>query len=445
MQRSVRFVLLPLVLVLILSSVVAAAGKPAAPSSPAVKQRATPQQQAIIIDHTCTDLGQIPPYWIEQAKDLLRIFYAHTSHGSQLDTGMHVLMQDLANGGLYNFLDDGTVQPGYLSLDDHGDDMGDLGNPNFTAWEAQTRSYLDDPAHADRNVTMWSWCGEASWASEADIDTYLSLMTGLENDYPNVRFIYMTGHLDGTGVGGQLDVNNDHIRTYVAATGKVLFDFADIESYNPDGEEFLSRYATDLCEYDSDGDGIPTGDANWAVEWCDAHPGDSRCTSCECAHSQSLNCNMKARAVWWMLARLAGWPGPGVAGPDLSPSGKEASTVAATAGDTVDYTIRLVNDGDPFTGTVALTDTIPVGLEYISGTLQATAGMVDDSSAPTLLWSGDLVSGPVTITYAVTVTAVGPQALANTARIVLAGYDPLERSAVVQVDPVQVYLPVVWR
>jgi len=41
----------------------------------------------IIIDHTTTDISKIPPYWIEQAKALLRASYGHTSHGSQLVTG----------------------------------------------------------------------------------------------------------------------------------------------------------------------------------------------------------------------------------------------------------------------------------------------------------------------------------------------------------------------
>jgi len=29
----------------------------------------------------------------------------------------------------------------------------------------------------------------------------------------------------------------------------------------------------------------------------------------ECAHSQALNCVLKGRAFWWMMARLAGWNG----------------------------------------------------------------------------------------------------------------------------------------
>jgi len=43
--------------------------------------------QAIIIDHTCTDQNRIPDYWLEQAKKLT-LHYAHTSHGSQINSGI---------------------------------------------------------------------------------------------------------------------------------------------------------------------------------------------------------------------------------------------------------------------------------------------------------------------------------------------------------------------
>jgi len=43
--------------------------------------------QAIIIDHTTTDISKIPDYWIEQAKKVA-VHYAHTSHGSQVLSGL---------------------------------------------------------------------------------------------------------------------------------------------------------------------------------------------------------------------------------------------------------------------------------------------------------------------------------------------------------------------
>ena len=43
---------------------------------------------ALIIDHRHTDLNRIPDVWITQAKNTLHIAYQHTSHGSQIVTGM---------------------------------------------------------------------------------------------------------------------------------------------------------------------------------------------------------------------------------------------------------------------------------------------------------------------------------------------------------------------
>ena len=54
--------------------------------------------------------------------------------------------------------------------------------------------------------------------------------------------------------------------------------------------------------------GVDGVEHNWAVEWCAEHPGE--CSSTSCAHSRSLNCDMKGRAFWWLMARIAGWPGP---------------------------------------------------------------------------------------------------------------------------------------
>jgi len=253
------------------------------------------QTGPIIIDHTCTDINLVPNYWINKAKSEFRIAYGHTSHGSQIVSGMKVLM---AQSDLYSFNHNGTNAA--LSLHDY-DPSGDLGNPDRTTWAQRTRDLLDTPG-CDRNMIMWSWCGQAN-TSEENIDLYLSLMNQLEEDYPNVTFVYMTGHLNGTGEEGNLNIRNNQIREFCKQNNKTLFDFADIESYDPDGNYFLDKNADDGCNYDSDGNG--SLDANWADEWCAAHPGE--CPSCSCAHSKPLNCYMKGKAFWWMMARLAGW------------------------------------------------------------------------------------------------------------------------------------------
>jgi hypothetical protein len=242
----------------------------------------------------------MPSSAIEAAKARLHIAYGHTSHGSQLVYGMSGLAT--WKGSLYAFNSGGT--DGALDLRDMPfSGASDLGNPDRTAWATATRNYL--AANPQINVVLWSWCGQVSTATEADIEAYLSLMNTLEQDFPQVTFVYMTGHLDGTGLTGNLHLRNEQIREYCRNNRKVLFDFADIESYNPDAAFFLDRGANDNCDYDSDVNG--SLDANWAVEWQDAHPNDW--FNCSAAHSQPLNGNLKAYAAWWLWCRLGGWSG----------------------------------------------------------------------------------------------------------------------------------------
>ncbi len=144
----------------------------------------------------------------------------------------------------------------------------------------------------------------------------------------------------------------------------------------------------------------------------------------------------------------------GEAAPDLGPSTKTASVTGPSRGDTVTYTIVVRNLSGPMTHTVALTDVVPPGLSYVSGTLGASSGTWDDALAPTLTWTGVLTPAPViTVTYVTsvpyvisgTVAITLPQAIANTAIIAVPGYEPVVRTATIIVDPYEIYLPLVQK
>jgi hypothetical protein len=154
---------------------------------------------------------------------------------------------------------------------------------------------------------MWSWCGQVGNANSDQVDLYLELMSELEKEFPNVKFIYMTGHLNGTGLRGNLHKRNNQIRAFCRKKGKILFDFADIESYDPDGKiNFNKFYARDNCDYRKDGK-----NGNWAREWIEKNPAHGLAVPARAAHTQPLNAALKARAFWYMMARLAGWNPPG--------------------------------------------------------------------------------------------------------------------------------------
>lgn len=250
-----------------------------------------PQTQApmrtgkIYVGHRDINAYNVPAASITKAKQMFKVFYGHTSHGSQIISGMSAM-----NSNPYTFNSSGSG--GALKL---VETSGDLGHNGDLAWAQTTRNFLS--SNPDINVVMWSWCGGCSDNTPNGVNAYVNEMSKLERQYPNVKFIYMTGHLDGSGVEGNLNRVNQQIRDYCARNNKILYDFADIESYDPSGKEFLSRYATDGCDYRG---------GNWAREWVSRNPNSIYRLPSEAAHTHPLNGAMKGNAFWVLLSKMAG-------------------------------------------------------------------------------------------------------------------------------------------
>jgi uncharacterized repeat protein (TIGR01451 family) len=132
--------------------------------------------------------------------------------------------------------------------------------------------------------------------------------------------------------------------------------------------------------------------------------------------------------------------------PNLTASSKRTSDPTADPLEVVTYTLLISNSGALTDITARLTDTLPAGLAYVPGSLEASHGTVDDGGAPTLTWQGTLsISRRITLTYLVTVTGQATGSLVNEATLEGDPAGPLTLRASIIVDAYEVYFPLILR
>ena len=183
---------------------------------------------------------------------------------------------------------------------------------------------MDDPANFEINVVMWSWC---NIAGHHVAQNYLPGMNSLIAEYSTggtkigtgegqrqnpVVFIFMTGHANvGDNVGDGKPKNQaELIINYCLENKQFCLDY-----YNIDTHDMKDNYWEDTGD---DGNSSAYG-GNFYVDWQNSHqlgvdwyenkksPGGEVIFGAH--NSQHITANRKAFAMWWILARIAGWDG----------------------------------------------------------------------------------------------------------------------------------------
>lgn len=162
--------------------------------------------------------------------------------------------------------------------------------------------------------------GDMRWGLDSDdqtltgnvvsMDTYLEAVESYiqfceDNSYPT-QWIFTTGPVDrddqaGTENGFQREIKHDYIRDYVAQDpSRILFDFADILCWNNSGEQNITEW-NDMGTIRSHAHIHPDNMMDYNASWNPVpHEEDGD-------HIGEVGSVRLAKALWWLLARMAGW------------------------------------------------------------------------------------------------------------------------------------------
>jgi hypothetical protein len=277
-----------------------------------------------------TVLRSIPDEYINAVRNNLHIAYQHTSHGTHVSYGMFGLPGYKAGDETRFAITNNDPQPGKLDFRDYalesyaesGTDAADLSRDE-TAFIQATRNYLDDADNSEINVVMWSWCDISGHDVEGN---YIPGMQTLINEYGEggskigsgkgqranpVTFVFMTGHAnrDNNAGAGKPKNQAELIIDYCRENKFYCLDYYGIDTHDMDGNYWE----------DAGDDGNSSTGGNFYADWQNSHSSGSGyfgnrsspggAVTFGAHNTQHITANRKAYAMWYILARIAGWDG----------------------------------------------------------------------------------------------------------------------------------------
>ena len=265
-----------------------------------------------IIDHTTLPLyDQIPANYLDLA-ERIRFTFMDRSVGANINDGLTCLAAsswaDSASICRRDYIDSSlTTWKTFTSSDANipaqilfpgGNSRTNIAFVYHEAtWEADLQYFIDQYPNYTGSTDIFTFqhnylhvdngTGIAANYFNANYSgTNIYDVLALESRYPNKTFVYWTTSLARTIGTAEAQSFNDQMRAWARANHKILIDVAAIESHSPSGAPCVNAQGYEiLCQ-------------EYTTEISGGHLG-----------SVSAGKLRIAKAIWIMLAQLAGWGG----------------------------------------------------------------------------------------------------------------------------------------